>query len=59
MIGYIKGKIIFIKGDVVTILTPSGVGYEVTIPKHHLPGNNSLKKEEIGFFIKTVVRRMQ
>ncbi|WP_461833724.1 Holliday junction branch migration protein RuvA [Desulfothermus sp.] len=56
MIGYIKGKIVFISEDMAIILTSSGVGYEVTVPKPMLIDKNFLKKEQVELYIKTVVR---
>ena len=56
MIGYIKGKIVFISEDMAIILTSSGVGYEVTVPKPILIDKNFLKKEQVELYIKTVVR---
>jgi len=56
MIGYIKGKIVSISEDMAIILTSSGVGYEVTVPKPMLIDKNFLKKEQVELYIKTVVR---
>ncbi len=54
MIGYIKGTVLEVKDSTCTVLTSSGVGYEVLVPIGTL--KEITQGKEVGLYIKTIVK---